>query len=64
MKINGSKNIQTHNDLGKNVEILRKELIKVGLHYGLNSREALTKSQELDRYLSICQKSSPKGHNK
>lgn len=61
MSNNGSFDIQTPTELGKYIEFLKKELIKVGQQYGLNSKEALTMSQELDEYITICQRCCPKG---
>jgi hypothetical protein len=61
MNNNGSFNIYTPADLGKYIEFLKKELIIVGQKYGLNSKEALTMSQELDEYINLCQRSCPKG---
>ncbi|PMC36048.1 hypothetical protein CJ195_17540 [Bacillus sp. UMB0899] len=58
---NGSFNIETTTALGQYIEFLRKELINTGQQYGLNSREALEVSQELDKYLSVCQRCCPKG---
>jgi hypothetical protein len=48
----------------KYIEYLRNELIKGGQQYGLNSREVITKSQELDHYLAMCQKCCPSEHRK
>ena len=58
---NESINIQTRTGLGQYIEFLRKELINVGLQNGLNSKEALDMSKELDRYITICQRCCPKG---
>lgn len=61
MNNNDSLNIHTPNELGKYIEFLKKELIKVGQQNGLNSLEVLTLSQELDEYITICQRCCPKG---
>lgn len=60
MTINGTLNLEASEDLRKYIKFLRKRLIKIGLQYGLNSKEAIKISQELDHYLSICQKCCPK----
>jgi hypothetical protein len=60
MTVNCTINQQTSADIRKEIEFLRKRLIDIGLQNGLNSREAITISQELDQYLLICQKCCPK----
>ncbi len=61
---NDIMNQQISADLRKYIEFLRKELIKIGQQYGLNSREAITISQELNQYLAICQRCCPKENRK
>jgi len=61
MNSNDSFNILTHSKLGKHIEFLKINLIKVVQQYGLNSKEALTLSQELDRYITLFQRCCQKG---
>jgi hypothetical protein len=56
MKYNGSFIILSPVELGKHIAFLKKELIKTGETYGLNSKEALTMSQKLDEYIIACQR--------
>ncbi|MBM7660316.1 hypothetical protein JOC85_001083 [Bacillus mesophilus] len=50
------------NELRRKIEILRNELISVGLEKGLSSKEAITISQELDNYIVRCQRCCPKDY--
>jgi hypothetical protein len=40
-------------DIAKEIESLRIELIKAGLSYGLNAPETIHLSQKLDRLLNL-----------
>lgn len=53
-------NIITPSELGKHIELLKINLGKVVQEYGINSKETLTLSQELDQYIILCQRCCPK----
>ncbi|NHM30894.1 aspartyl-phosphate phosphatase Spo0E family protein [Neobacillus terrae] len=59
MKNQDTLKIEASEELCKHIEFLRKELIRIGLELGLNSSEAISISQELDKYLAVCQKCCP-----
>ena len=59
MNNNNSYNIPT--ELGIHIEFIKKSLVKVVQQYGVNSKEALTLSQELDQDIILCQRCCPKG---
>ena len=64
MICNDTFNLKAVNELRKYIEFLRKELITVGQQYGLNSKEAIETSVELDHYLVLCQRCCPKENRK
>jgi hypothetical protein len=64
MFINNVEIVQSPEEIRKKIEFLKKELIKVVQHYGLNSKEAIAISQKLDLYINNCQKCCPKENRK